>query len=68
MEVISNLENYQVGKEKLINYRRNIDNVSQWEIQEIIDKNRENRERITAFVDHMLEKMREQISGKWQNS
>ncbi len=64
MEVIGNLENYHVGKEKLINARRNIENVSQQEIQEIIVRNRDNREKITSFVNHMLEKMRGQIGGK----
>ena len=63
MEVINNLESYRIGKEKLINSRRNIENVSEWEIQEIIEQNRNNRDRIFSFVDHMLNKMREQIGG-----
>ena len=63
MEVINNLECYRIGKEKLINSRRNIENVSEWEIQEIIEQNRNNRDRIILFVDHMLNKMREQIGG-----
>ncbi|OFI34209.1 hypothetical protein [Alteromonas lipolytica] len=64
MEVIYNLENYQIGKEHLINMRRNVENISQFDVQEIIEQNRHNRERINAFVEHMLEEMRGQISGK----
>jgi hypothetical protein len=64
MDVIDSLENYHVGKEKLINTRRNIENVSQGEIHEIIERNRHNRERINTFVEHMLDEMRGQISGK----
>jgi Glu-tRNA(Gln) amidotransferase subunit E-like FAD-binding protein len=63
MEVIDSIENYHVGKEKLINARRNIENVSQWDVQEIIEQNRDNREKINTFVEHMLEEMRRQISG-----
>ena len=63
MEVINNLESYRIGKEKLISSRRNIENVSEWEIQEIIEQNRNNRDRIFSFVDHMLNKMRGQIGG-----
>ncbi len=64
MEVIENLENYHVGKERLINTRRNLENMSQWDIQEIIEKNRHNRDKINTFVEHMLGEMRGQISGK----
>ncbi len=64
MEVIENLENYHVGKERLINTRRNIENVSKWDVQEIIEQNRHNREKINRFVEHMLSEMREQVSGK----
>ena len=64
MEVIENLENYQVGKERLINTSRNIENVSQWDLQEIIEQNRHNREKINTFAERMLEEMRGQVSGK----
>lgn len=64
MDAISSLENYHVGKEKLINTRRNIANVSEREVHEIIEQNRHNRERINTFVEHMLGEMRGQISGK----
>jgi len=63
MEVIENLESYHVGKERLINARRHIEYVSESDIQDIINQNRHNRERINTFVEHMLEKMREQIGG-----
>lgn len=63
MEVIESLENYHVGKERLINARRHIEHVSEHEVQEIIDQNRHNRELINDFVEHMLERMREQIGG-----
>jgi Glu-tRNA(Gln) amidotransferase subunit E-like FAD-binding protein len=64
MKVIENLENYHVGKERLINTRRNIENVSQWDVQEIIKQNSHNREKINTFVEHMLDEMRSQVSGK----
>lgn len=64
MGVIESLENYHVGKERLINTRRNIENVSQCDVQEIIEQNRHNREKINTFVEHMLSEMRGQISGK----
>ena len=63
MRAIDGLESYHVGKEKLINARRNIEHVSEYEIQEIIDQNRHSRDQINIFVEHMLEKMREQIGG-----
>ncbi len=63
MEVIESLESYHIGKERLVNARRHIEHVSDYEIQEIIEQNRNNRERINDFVEHMLEKMREQIGG-----
>lgn len=63
MEVIESLESYHVGKEKLINARRSVEHVSEYEIHEIIDQNRHSRDRINTFVEHMLEKMREQIGG-----
>jgi len=63
MEVIETLESYRIGKEKLINLRRSHTSISEFEVQEIIDQNRNSRERISSFVDHMLNKMREQIDG-----
>ena len=63
MEVIESLENYRSGKEQLIFARRDLANIDQWQIEEIISENRNNRERITKFVNIMLEKMRAQIGG-----
>lgn len=64
MEVITNLENYRVGKEQLIDARRSLENVTLNEIEDIIEHNRDNRQKISLFVDHMLEKMRAQIGGQ----
>lgn len=64
MEVIENFENYHVEKERLINTRSNIENVSQWDVQEIIEQSRHNREKINTFVERMLKEMRGQVSGK----
>ena len=63
MEAIENLEKYRAGKEDLIFARRDLSSIEQWKIQEIIDENQNNREKITAFIDLMLNKMRAQISG-----
>ncbi len=63
MEVIENLESYHIGKERLINARRHIEHVSSYEIQDIIEQNSHNREKVNIFVERMLEKMREQIGG-----
>lgn len=68
MEVIYNLENYQIGKEKLINARRSTENITDSNIQEIIVQNRENKDKIAKFVNHMLEEMRTQISEQKKNS
>lgn len=63
MSAIEDLENYRSGKEQLIFARRDLANIDQWQIEEIIGENRHNRERITNFVNMMLEKMRAQIGG-----
>lgn len=63
MNAIGNLENYRSGKEQLIFARRELPNIDKWQIEEIISENRHNRERIIAFVDMMLDKMRTQIGG-----
>lgn len=62
MEVIDTLENYQSGKEGLIDKRRRCENISSCSVQEIIEKNRHNREKINIFVEYMLVEMRRQIS------
>jgi len=67
MNVIEAFEQYRCGKEELIFARKDLTNIDNWEIREIISHNRENRERITAFVDLMLEKMRTQIGGAINN-
>lgn len=64
MSAIENIENYRNGKEQLILARENINQVGDWQIQEIIDGNRQHKESITKFVELMLDKMRSQIGGK----
>ncbi len=63
MVAIDSIENYSDGKEQLIFARQNINHIDQWQIEEIINTNRENKERITKFVNIMLSKMRSQIGG-----
>ena len=63
MNAIEDLEQYRSGKEGLIFARKDLANIDQWQIQEIIDQNRNNRERIRAFVNLRLDKMRTQIGG-----
>jgi hypothetical protein len=67
MNVIEAFEQYRCGKEELIFARKDLTNIDDWEIREIINHNRENRERITAFVNLMLVKMRTQIGGAINN-
>lgn len=64
MEIIDSLENYRVGKERLVKVKNNNESGSPINVQEIIDQNRENRKKLNTFADHMLEKMREQIGGR----
>ena len=63
MLVIDSLENYQVGKEGLINYVNNIENSSEQEmnIRKIIEQNSESRIKINIFVDRIFKSMRDKI-------
>ncbi len=63
MGVIESLENYQIGKGKLIDARKHIEDVSEPDIQDIISQNQYSREQINIFVELMLEKMRRHING-----
>ncbi len=63
MEVIESLENYKVGKERLIDARKYIEDVPEPDIQDIISQNQHSREQINIFVELMLEKMRRHING-----
>jgi hypothetical protein len=67
MNAIKAFEQYRYGKEELIFARKDLATVDNWEIREIINQNRENRESITAFVNLMLDKMRTQIGGAINN-
>lgn len=62
MVAIERLEGYRVGKEQLVHARR-MNDIHQWEIEQIIEQNRNSREQINAFVNRMLGKMRSQIGG-----
>ncbi len=64
MNAIENIESYKDGKEQLILMRQNLNYIEDWQIEEIINGNRQHKESITKFVDLMLEKMRSQIGGK----
>lgn len=44
--------------------RQNLNYIEDWQVEEIINGNRQHKESITKFVDLMLEKMRSQIGGK----
>jgi len=63
MNALTDIGNYQLGKEQLIRARQSFRNIHSAQINEIISKNRENRDRIARFVDVMLEEMRAQIGG-----
>ena len=63
MAAIESIENYSDGKEQLILARQNINTVAQWQVEDIIETNRQNKDRITNFVNLMLGKMRSQIGG-----
>jgi hypothetical protein len=60
IEALKEFEDYRVGKERLVTFRRTAD-LPPWQIQEIIDGNRERRELIKSFTDRMLEKLRTQV-------
>lgn len=62
MQAIERFDSYQIGKERLVNARR-INDINQWEVEQIIEQNRHSREQINAFVNRMLDKMRNQIGG-----
>lgn len=61
-KVLSTFEQYQHGKETLIN-GRTIDELSESDINTIIENNRAAREQITEFTDHMMDVIRKQIGG-----
>lgn len=60
IKALKEFEDYRVGKERLVTVRRTAD-LPPWQIQEIIEGNRERRELIKSFTNKMLEKLRTQI-------
>ncbi len=59
-------EDYQIGKEKLINFRNDNyynDNID-YQIETLIQENSERRQQIKLFINTMLEQIRNQISGR----
>lgn len=62
MQVIDSFEKYRFGKEFLVNSTRGSDGIFEFDIQKIIRENKENREKINRFIDHMLNEMRSKIS------
>lgn len=67
LESLSSFESYRFGKEKLVNTRA-IDDIEDYGVNQIIERNREARNQITEFTEFMLEEMRNQISGNRQSS
>jgi hypothetical protein len=60
---LSAFDAYRIGKENLIN-GITVDRMAEHEIIELIDHNRECRQKIDDFTDSILEIMRMQISGR----
>lgn len=65
MENLKAFEEYQVGKQRLISLR-NLNSIDVWEINNLIEQNRQRREQISTFTNNMLEIMRIQIGGNAQ--
>ena len=63
MNAIEELKDYRSGKEQLIFARGDLSNIDDWQIEQIIEENRHIKDRITRFVNTMLENMRAQIGG-----
>lgn len=61
-EIIRNLQEYDTGKEKLIAARRN--DVDQWRIQQIIENNRQRKDRCLEIVEAMKDSIKTTIKGK----
>ncbi len=64
-EILTAFENYQIGKEKLIQSRR-FDYVDFYDIERLIKDNGEHKEIINKLLYSILEAMQNQISGKVQ--
>jgi len=67
MGTIKAFEEYQIGKERLITYR-NFNNINTEQLNDLVEINRDNREKISNFTDSMLQKIRKQIGGGIQTA
>lgn len=67
MDTIKAFEEYQIGKERLITYR-NFNNINTEQLNDLIEINIDNREKISNFTDSMLQKIRKQIGGGTQTA
>jgi hypothetical protein len=62
VKVIINLQEYDMGKEKLIAARR--ETASEYEIQRIIDFNRTKKDKCLKIIESMKSSIKETIKGK----
>ncbi len=63
MLLLKTFEDYQIGKQKLIE-NRNLEYIQEYEITNLINQNGELRDKINLFTKSMLKVMRKQISGR----
>ena len=61
-EIIKNLQEYDTGKEKLIAARR--EHAEEWQIQMLIDSNRERKDRCLVIIETMKDSIRNTIKGQ----
>ncbi|AOS97374.1 hypothetical protein AUP74_01944 [Microbulbifer aggregans] len=57
INALEDFENYRVGKEKLVSIRR-VSDIEHWQIDQIIQDNLCNKDRISQFSEEILNKMR----------
>jgi primosomal protein N'' len=62
IEIIKNLEEYDTGKEKLIAARR--EHAAEWEIQMLIDSNRQRKDRCLELIETINNSIRNTIKGQ----
>ncbi len=60
IEALKAFEDYQIGKDRLVTCRRTAD-LTDEQIQEIIESNRESRDLIRRLTESMLDKLRTQL-------
>jgi hypothetical protein len=64
MGALQDIKEYRQGKEHLILERRRIDQMDDSEIAQIVERNRDNRDKIKNFTSRIMDGMRAQIGGK----